>query len=100
MQCREFCCCERELKHSGIYGKEEEKRRGGRNNGLIQGKQCEPKLKRTDYPVRKAGGRNRQGSRGSRGGKDEKMGRKGGKEDIHQALSLSRRGKAEGWEEG
>jgi hypothetical protein len=33
------------------------------------------KLKRTD-PVRKAGGRNRQGSRGSGGKKDEKSGRK------------------------
>jgi hypothetical protein len=46
VQCREFCSCERELKHSGIYGEEE--RWGGRDNGLIQGKQCEPKLKRTD----------------------------------------------------
>ena len=52
---------------------------GGRDNGLIQGKQCEPKLKRTDYPVRKAGWRNRQGSRGSRGEKMRKWGEKEGK---------------------
>ena len=88
MQSREFCCCERELKHSGIYGEEE--RRGGRDNGLIRGgKQCEPELKRTDYPVRKAGGRNRQGSRGSGGKKDEqKWEKKGGKEDIPPGVIL------------
>ena len=47
---------------------------------LIQGKQCEPKLKRTDYPVRKAAGRrNRQGSRGS-GGKNMRKEREKGRE--------------------
>ena len=69
--------------------------------GMVAGETVRAKLKRTDYSVRKAGGRNRQGSRGSGGEKRlEKWEKKRGKEDIHQALSLLRRGKAEGWRGG
>jgi hypothetical protein len=43
---------------------------------LDSGKTVRAELKRTDYPVRKAGGRNRQGSRGSGEKKMRKEGKK------------------------
>ena len=65
MQCRKFSVASQSSSTQGIYGDEEEWCE--RNNGLDSGKTVRAGLKRTDDPVRKAGGRNRQGSRGSEG---------------------------------
>jgi len=68
-----------------------------RDGGSIQGKQCEQRAQAyceeggMEEPARVA--RNLEE-------KMRKAGEKGGRDDVHQALSLLRRGKAEGWGEG